>query len=451
MWANEMSQSTLFPLPPSEMYAADSARAALEERYAPLMREALHMGKWVSYVGNKQVPGLRLYRYKEAFSERLVRHFMARFAPEPGAVVFDPFSGLGTTAFVAMQQGYQGIGIDRLPVAVLAARALSLLTTLLPGQLSQAFARLQAQIDAFAPAPVAEDVRIMQLAFPPEVLEHLRRWKSAVATLDSPAREVMTLLLLAVLEPCSFTAKDGQFLRLRREKRIADPDEALAEKVRQAEIDIAHFAKARQKSRWGALPQYHLADARDLTRVSFPQSPSLVITSPPYANRYDYTRTYSLELAFAFVRNFEELRALRHSVLRSHIESRLAAEEMTPHPAVEEVVTALSAKRLNNPRIPLMLQAYFVDMERVLAELSRVLAPDGRVVMVVDNVRFEGEMVPVDLILADLAARHGFHTEEILIARYKGNSSQQMKKYGRVPVRESILIWHKKASHPVGH
>ena len=184
--------------------------------------------------------------------------------------------------------------------------------------------------------------------------------------------------------------------------------------------------------------------------MPFPQAPSLVITSPPYANRYDYTRTYALELAFAFVRNFEELRALRHSVLRSHIESRVSPDERPPHPAVEEVVATLATKKLNNPRIPFMLQAYFVDMEQVLAELGRVMAPGGRVVMVVDNVRFEGEMVPVDLILADLAARHGLETEEILVARYKGNSSQQMKKYGRVPVRESILIWRKKTARPVG-
>lgn len=436
-------QRTLFPLPPSTYYAVGSARAELEERYAPLLREALTLGKWVSYVGNKQTPGLRLYRYKEAFSQRLVRHFIERFAPERGAVLFDPFSGLGTTALVAMQQGFQGVGVDRLPVAVFAARALVLLTTLQPGALQAAFKRLRARLETFPPAPVADDVRIMRLAFAPEVLERLRRWKSAVATLDSPLREVMTLLLLAVLEPCSYTAKDGQFLRLRRDKRIPHPDEALAAKVQDAEQDIAYFAQARQKETWGPLPRIFLGDARDLTPIDFPAPPSLVVTSPPYANRYDYTRTYSLELAFQFVNNFEELRALRHSVLRSHIESKMDGEESIPHPAVAEVVAALAEKRLNNPRIPVMLQAYFVDMERVLAELGRVMAPGGRVVMVVDNVRFEGEMVPVDLILADLAARYGLETEEILVARYKGNSSQQMKKYGRVPVRESILIWRK--------
>jgi site-specific DNA-methyltransferase (cytosine-N4-specific) len=63
--------------------------------------------------------------------------------------------------------------------------------------------------------------------------------------------------------------------------------------------------------------------------------------------------------------------------------------------------------------------------------------------MVVDNVRFDGELLPVDLVLSEMAESAGFEVESIRIARYKGNSSQQMGKYGRVPVRESVVIWRK--------
>ena len=52
-------------------------------------------------------------------------------------------------------------------------------------------------------------------------------------------------------------------------------------------------------------------------------------------------------------------------------------------------------------------------------------------------------MLPVDLILSDMAEQAGFETEAIWVARYKGNSSQQMKRYGKVPVRESVLVWRK--------
>ena len=436
-----------FPLFPSPKTPAAGAveRASLEARYAARMVEAPHLGKWVSYVGNKTVPGLRLYRYKEAFSFRLVRHFLQQFALEgANGLVFDPFSGMGTTPFVAMQEGYPALGIDRLPLAVLAGQALARLTTLTPGMLWQTFQRLEPQVAHTSPAEVAEDVRIMSLAFPPATLERLRRWKGAIDTLESPLHEVFLWLFFAILESCSYTAKDGQFLRLKKDKTLADPDEALADKVRLAEEDVAYYAARRQNGRWGPLPLILEGDARRLEDVPFPSPPTAVVTSPPYANRYDYTRTYALELCFHFVKNFDELRALRHSILRSHIESRLKEDDTSPHPAVDEILEALRFKHLNNARIPIMLKSYFVDMQQVVAGMGSVMAPGGWVAMVVDNVRFEGEMVPVDLILSALAEQEGFQVHQIIVARYKGNSSQQMKKYGRVPVRESILIWQKK-------
>jgi len=439
-------QHPLFPVPRTfDTNAVE--RASLEARYAARMVDAPNFGKWVSYVGNKTVPGLRLYRYKEAFSFRLVRHFLQRFARgDAKDFVFDPFSGMGTTAFVAMQEGYPSLGIDRLPLAVLAGQALANLTTLTPGVLWQTFKRLKPQVEHMPPADVAEDVRIMSLAFPPAMLERLRRWKAAIDTLEPPLHEVFLWLFFAILESCSYTAKDGQFLRLKRDKTLADPDEALAEKVRLAEEDVAYYAARRQTQRWGPLPLIWEGDARRLKEVAFPSPPTAVVTSPPYANRYDYTRTYALELCFHFVKNFDELRALRHSILRSHIESRLNKNEegISPHPAVDEILEALRLKDLNNARIPIMLKSYFVDMKQVVAGLGAVMAPQGWVAMVVDNVRFEGEMVPVDLILSALAEEEGFQVHQIIVARYKGNSSQQMKKYGRVPVRESILIWQKK-------
>ncbi len=421
-------------------------RAELEARYAPRLRYALEWAQWVSYVGNRDVPGLRLYRYKEAFSYKLVRQFLRRLGPDlPTPLVLDPFMGMGTTPFAAMRSGFPSAGVDRLPVAVAVAEGLLALLRLQPGQLLETFRLLRRNLSSFPPAPIADDVRIVRLAFPEEIREHLQRWKSAVDTLESPLREAFLLLFLSILEPCSQTAKDGQFLRLRPDKPIPSPDEVLKQQVTRAEEDVRFFHRVRSQERWGPPPSLWNGDARNLRSFLPKETVGFIITSPPYANRYDYTRTYSLELCFAFVRNFAELRDLRHSVLRSHIESRLNADEKPPHPAVEEVEKALAGKQLNNPKIPAMLRAYFVDMEAVVREMYRVLAPGGWVVMVVDNVRFEGEMVPVDLILSDLAERHGLHASEIWIARFKGNSSQQMRKYGRKPVRESILLWQKPA------
>lgn len=425
--------------------AAEKERARLESRFLSRMTEDFALGRLVSYGGNKKIPFLRLYRYKEAFSTQLVNHFLDCFAASPADRVLDPFAGLGTTLFTAMLRDIPSVGVDRLPVAAFAAATLPQFLALEPGSLQDAFEQLAAMVDHCPPARVAADVPIMGLAFDPAILHRLRQWKSAIDGWTDDRQDPLKLLFFAILEETSYTVKDGQFLRLRRDKIPKDPDTAFRQKVAEAEQDLtaAHSDGIHCYPSQRALPQVLLGDTRCLENEEWAAAPTLLITSPPYANRYDYTRSYCLELCFDFVRDFAELRALRHSILRSHIDSRTALEDYPNHPALAEVLAALSRKSLNNARIPAMLTAYFVDLEKAIREWRRVLAPGSPVALVVDNVRFEGEMIPVDLILSELAERHGFRAEQVIVARYKGNSSQQMGKYGRAPVRESILVWRK--------
>ena len=75
-------------------------------------------------------------------------------------------------------------------------------------------------------------------------------------------------------------------------------------------------------------------------------------------------------------------------------------------------------------------------MACVIGECARVLKPNARLFMVNDNVRYAGVSISVDIILSDIAQALGFEVEKILVMPgKKGNSSQQMGMYGRVPLR----------------
>jgi len=439
-------QQTLFMEQPTiaKIYPPNSVRKRLEVKFKNKMHEELRLSSSVSYVGNKKIPLLRIYRYKESFAFNFVRDFLKRFNADSNDYVFDPFSGLGTTMFTSMLSGIPSIGIDKLPVAYFISKTLPLFLFLRENEVKEMWESIKPRIEKSEPANVAMDVPIMQVAFSEENLLLLRKLKSTIDELSEPYRDIFLLLFFSILEECSFTSKDGQFLRLKRNKKVSNPIEAMSKKVSQVEEDIRRIKfLCPSISIDKVMPDVYLADARDLSNIKFKQKPTIIITSPPYANRYDYTRTYSLELCFHFVKNFDELRTIRFGILRSHIESKIKKDEKPPHPAVEEVITALSKKELNNPKIPDMITAYFVDMQQVIKEWYKVLASGAKVAMVVDNVRFEGEMIPVDLILSEMAEEIGFEVKEIIIARYKGNSSQQMKKYGKVLVRESIVVWER--------
>ena len=81
-------------------------------------------------------------------------------------------------------------------------------------------------------------------------------------------------------------------------------------------------------------------------------------------------------------------------------------------------------------------------MAIVISELSRIVRPGGVVVMVNDNVQYHGEQLPVDFILSDFAEMAGFHCENIWkLVRGKGNSSQQMARFGRKELRKCVYRW----------
>jgi site-specific DNA-methyltransferase (cytosine-N4-specific) len=296
-------------------------------------------------------------------------------------------------------------------------------------------------------------VRIVQLAYDPEILEQILFFKEEIRQVDDkPIREFLLLGLMSILEDVSYTSKDGQYLRLRRDKKIPDVRETLRTQLDVMYADLVGEGAQPRLPGLADLPSgddrgdkrcyVAQADARSFV-TSFDDCADIVITSPPYLNRYDYSRIYSLELCLQFVDEFKELKHVRHSLLRSHIESRESPTDDVHHPALVEILDNLMGQDLNNPRIPVMIKGYFEDMNQALRQLTQVCRPGAQVALVVANARFHGELIPVDLLLSDLAIDAGFEVERIIVTRYKGNSSQQMGRFGRVAVRESIAIWRK--------
>lgn len=435
----------------SAVRGATQGREELEARYLPFFDERPSLRQFVTYVPNKQAPIHRWFQYKEGFSFKLVEMFLREFNADPARHrVFDPFAGCGTTLLVARQKGFGVWGIDVLPVAVFVARVK------LGDPREYDLAHLREEIvrlseAAFSsPSLIApQDVRIVRLAYDPETMEQILFFKEQIQHIrDVMIREFLLLGLMAILEKVSYTSKDGQYLRLKPEKPIPLVRQVLRTQWemmlgdlsgQQSQLTLPGLALAPVNGRneqWCYVAQ---ADARTFAS-SFDDQADIVITSPPYLNRYDYSRIYSLELCLQFVSDFEELKQVRHSLLRSHIESRPALTDKVRLPALVEVLDNLDGQDLNNPRIPIMIKGYFEDMNQVFKQMAQICRPGAKIALVVANARFHGELIPVDLLLSELAVGAGFNVERIIITRYKGNSSQQMGRFGRVAVRESIVV-----------
>jgi site-specific DNA-methyltransferase (cytosine-N4-specific) len=99
---------------------------------------------------------------------------------------------------------------------------------------------------------------------------------------------------------------------------------------------------------------------------------------------------------------------------------------------------------INNKGVLRMVNGYFLELTFIYAELFRLCKPGAKVAFVNDNVRYGGEVISVDFISTELAEQIGFKPVKVYsLKQQKGNSSQQMAKFGRVPLRKSITVWNK--------
>ena len=95
------------------------------------------------------------------------------------------------------------------------------------------------------------------------------------------------------------------------------------------------------------------------------------------------------------------------------------------------------------PRILRMLKGYFLDTYLCIREAARVSRKGARLAFVVGNAQYGGECIAVDELTAQIGEQVGLRCERLLAVRQRGNSAQQMGKFGRNPSRESVVVFVK--------
>ena len=167
----------------------------------------------------------------------------------------------------------------------------------------------------------------------------------------------------------------------------------------------------------------------------------LIITSPPYLNSRDYTDIYMLELkVLQLVKSHNDLRKLRRSTIRSHVQVRYDTIEPIDNSRLKKCLSKMKCSGSNrwNSDILNMICGYFEDMQHLFVAFSKKMRKGGIIYFNVANSAYFGVEVPVDYILGDIAEKCGFSVREIRKARNLKTSPQQSKIVGML--RESVLV-----------
>jgi DNA modification methylase len=385
------------------------------------------------------------YRFVLSFPPHLVRNYLDDFGVNSDSVVIDPFCGTGTTLVECKLNGIPSIGIEANPFPKFA----SFIKTswgIDPDRMLEVAHRIAERTSSILLAEGIDDEKMTSApdprrlrTLPPESERLLLKNSISLLPLHK------SLVLCEELERAS-NEQGYDHLRLALASTLVNrvsnlrfgPEVGVGHIKQDVPVisnwlrEVGRFAvdlRAVNKKVYANSTVY-LADSRQLTSVLRSGTVDAVITSPPYPNEKDYTRTTRLEsVLLGFVTNKNDLQRLKKSFIRSN--TRGVYKEDTDHlwVAENERISGI-AGRIEKRRIelgktsgferlyPRVTKLYFGGMARHLEELKRVLKPGARLAYVVgDQASYLRVMIRTGELLAEIAEEMGYEIQRVDLFR----------------------------------
>ncbi|TAL01381.1 MAG: hypothetical protein EPO07_08485 [Verrucomicrobia bacterium] len=386
------------------------------------------------------------YKLVLGFSDHLVADIIDEFQLKPGAAVFDPFCGSGTTVVECKKRGVNCSAVDANPSSWFAARVKTN-WRLIPEKIVAAVDQV---CDAFPNAREDREALVSDPTY--KYIDECgmldRGWISKanlwdVLAIKSSVRGLpvgtayKNVLLLAAMNELVHTASNVRFgpeLYCSKQSERVDVLKHFRTHVEQMVEDLK-IARACNTS----FTDVVLGDSRKLSR-SWLQVPrggfDAVICSPPYPTEHDYTRNSRLELAFLeHVTDRESLRGIKKTMVRSHTKGIYVTDadskQVDGNGRISRLAQRIESKAKKKSYgfarlYGRVTKEYFGGMKRHLRTLRPLLKEGARCAYIVgDQASYFQTRIPTAQILAEIAEQVGFEVETIRVWRRKWATSTQ--------------------------
>jgi SAM-dependent methyltransferase len=407
------------------------------------------------------------YRFVLSFPPHLVREYVERFSILQGQVVLDPFCGTGTTLVECKKLGIASVGIEPNPMALFASQVKTDWTVDGSALLrharkiaSNALSRLSAEgIDDEPVPPLFQNRRKkcpQSRTIPQEIsglilsnsisLLPFHKTRTLLDVIDEQkdeqlARHEKLALAKAVLSGIS-NIEFGPEVGVGTPKKDAPVVRPWLECVETMATDLVALRSLR------VVPTTVLkADARNLRGVLKPNSVDAVITSPPYPNEKDYTRTTRLEsVLLGLIRDKNELRDLKRNLVRSNTRNVYKGDsddaEVTQYDEIQRIAASIESRRVELGKTSgferlyaRVTKLYFGGMARHFSDMRAILRPGAQLAYVVgDQASYLRVMIRTGQLLADIARSLGYEVLGLDLFRTRLATAT------REQLREEVLL-----------
>lgn len=432
----------------------------------PTPSKRLAKGKELNKLSPHDRPFHDWYRFVLSFPPHLVRDYLERFQMDSHHQVLDPFCGTGTTVVECKKQGIPSIGVESNVMAWFAGEVKVDWTPNPDDLLKNSQTVAEAALDVLSkdgiedesiPGRIDKNGPVDQLrTLPPDIL------KLILTDSISPIPLHKVLVLSECLEKWGRPEfRRHQKLALAKElvtsignlsfgpevgvSRMKPDAQVIASWLDRIQVMCRDLRSVHGQS---FVPtSIHHADSRNLVGVLEPASIDTVITSPPYPNEKDYTRTTRLEsVLLGFINSKEELRVLKKGLVRSNTRGVYKEDSddewVSEHPEIQRIAKAIEDRRIEMGKTSgferlygRVTKLYFGGMARHLSDLRTVLRPGAQLAYVVgDQASYLRVMIRTGEILADIAKSQGYEVVGIDLFRTR------LSTVTKEQLREEVVI-----------
>ncbi|MFO7956685.1 MAG: DNA methyltransferase [Candidatus Brocadiia bacterium] len=395
----------------------------------------------------EDLPVHRWYRFVLSYPPHLVRRYVKRFRLRAGDCVLDPFCGTGTTLVECKKLGLPSIGVEANPVVAFAARTKTN-WDVDPDGLDAYAQQVGSATEEHLEAEGIKDLPLLRNPAPSDLQyrtldEERQRLLIKDSISERPLHKV--LVLLEHIEDHQEGPYDS-YGRLALAKELVNsignlrfgPEVGVGGIKEDAPVVHAWRHAVR-----GMADDLRLAreiddapatvirgDAREICNLVKEGAVEAVITSPPYPNEKDYSRTTRLEsVLLGFMKSRKDLRKHKKEFVRSNTRGVYVADTddrwVQDFPRVQELADHIEQKRAELGKTSgfeklyhRVVRLYFGGMVRHLESLKPLLRPGAQLAYVVgDQASYFRVLIETGEILACIAQQLGYTVNDVELFR----------------------------------
>ena len=327
------------------------------------------------------------YRFVLSFPPHLVQQYLEEFGANKSSVVLDPFCGTGTTNVECKKHGIPSWGIEASPITHFASKTKCTWTIdtrnfiSTAEQIAHTATRTIRGLDKLRTLSDEQASLILKNSISPHPLSETLVLRDAIYAANCQYQEYYLLALAKHIVYSYSNLKFGPEVGISRTKKEAvDVVGIWFSEIKKMKNDLELFEN-------DAITEARitLGDSRNISVADYLGKINCVITSPPYPNEKDYSRTTRLEsVILGFINTKDDLRIIKKGFIRSNSKNVYRSDDDAQYVCNLESINKLSDK-IEKRRIELgktsgfeklyssVVKLYFGGMAKHLLELKPYL------------------------------------------------------------------------------